>query len=107
MSSVSKVVVVIVVLHGQNCVVNEIWLCKPNLKRPRSVTNSTAVSPFVFSSLSGEEQNLSAESQTLSQHERDWPSRAGPSLPPLFCPFVCARRRYEGISHLKVQGLEN
>ena len=28
MSSVSKIVV-----HGQNCVVNEIWLCKPNLKK--------------------------------------------------------------------------
>ena len=32
MSSVSKIVVVLVVLHGQNCVVNEILLYKPNLK---------------------------------------------------------------------------
>ena len=31
MSSVSKIVVLVVV-HGQNCVFNEIWLYKPNLK---------------------------------------------------------------------------
>ena len=30
MSSVSKILVVVV--HGQNCIVNEIWLYKPNLK---------------------------------------------------------------------------
>ena len=34
MSSVSKIVVV---LHGQNCVINEIWLCKPNLKSHRNL----------------------------------------------------------------------
>ena len=34
MSSVSKIVVLVVV-YGQNCVVNEIWLYKPNLKIER------------------------------------------------------------------------